>query len=236
MAGQLGDGSISGRAIGLRRGGGVLTTHQRVQRKPQLRNDTVQGSDGRSGTAQLNLRHKTCRDSNPAGQLPKGNLPLHPGSPELTAQLGATLLCNRCSVLNAHPRPFRRSCPARGQAADMTVHQCPKASQRCTVRADTSLASLPHHCPDFTVSPLESMTYPEVKTSVKQLCAVLLDTVRCVTLHLKSDEAAKLVRGGLPTQPAHRSKLSELPNSKSRTGLHRSKSSTVYIYLLTRSK
>jgi hypothetical protein len=53
---------------------------------------------------------------------------------------------------------------------------------------------------------------------------------------LKGDEAAKLVRGDLPNQPAHRSKLSEALELEVEDGQHRSKSSTVYIYLLTRSK
>lgn len=50
------------------------------------------------------------------------------------------------------------------------------------------------------------------------LCAVLLDTVPCITLQLKGDEAARADNsGGSPRPVGRRPKLSEAPDSKSRT-------------------
>ena len=96
-----------------------------------------------------------------------------------------------------------------------------------------STASLPrlHSC--YAGKDLEGVRGAECKV----LCAVLLDTVGCVTLHLKGDEAARADNGGespRPVGPA--AKASGSAGLEVEDGQHRSQSSTVYVYLLIRSK
>lgn len=71
----------------------------------------------------------------------------------------------------------------------------------------------------------------------KVICAVLLDTVRCITLHLKGDEAARADNGGgSPPPVGAAAKASGSAGLEVEDGQHRSQSSTVYVYLLIRSK